>query len=118
MSAQTDEDRHSPRDGADEALFDPADYARDVAGVLAEAYPAGAVVHFDGEASEEGFLGAAGFAGRDDLQVLLHGSAGRMLHVARFDNLGKGASGAAIQNMNIALGLPETTGLALPGTDR
>ena len=31
--------------------------------------------------------------------------------VAAFDNLGKGASGAAVQNMNIMLGLPETTGL-------
>jgi N-acetyl-gamma-glutamyl-phosphate reductase len=31
--------------------------------------------------------------------------------VAVLDNLGKGASGAAVQNMNIMLGLPETTGL-------
>ena len=33
--------------------------------------------------------------------------------VSRFDNLGKGASGAAIQNMNLALGVPETTGLVV-----
>jgi N-acetyl-gamma-glutamyl-phosphate reductase len=33
--------------------------------------------------------------------------------IARFDNLGKGASGAAIQNLNIMCGLPETTGLRL-----
>jgi N-acetyl-gamma-glutamyl-phosphate reductase len=32
---------------------------------------------------------------------------------ARLDNLGKGASGAAVQNMNIMLGLPETTGMSL-----
>jgi N-acetyl-gamma-glutamyl-phosphate reductase len=31
---------------------------------------------------------------------------------ARFDNLGKGASGAAVQNMNLVLGVPEATGLA------
>ncbi|MER2139117.1 MAG: N-acetyl-gamma-glutamyl-phosphate reductase, partial [Succiniclasticum sp.] len=37
----------------------------------------------------------------------------RILLVSRFDNLGKGASGAAIQNMNIVLGLPETTGLEI-----
>ncbi|KPQ20641.1 MAG: N-acetyl-gamma-glutamyl-phosphate reductase ArgC, partial [Porphyrobacter sp. HL-46] len=33
--------------------------------------------------------------------------------IARLDNLGKGASGAAIQNLNIMCGLPETTGLRL-----
>ena len=36
-----------------------------------------------------------------------------MLLVSRFDNLGKGASGAAIQNMNILLGLDETAGLVI-----
>ena len=36
---------------------------------------------------------------------------GQVLVMARLDNLGKGASGAAVQNMNIALGLDETTGL-------
>ena len=37
----------------------------------------------------------------------------RMIAYARFDNLGKGASGAAIQNMNIILGLDEKTGLTV-----
>ena len=37
----------------------------------------------------------------------------RMLLIARFDNLGKGASGAAIQNMNILLGVDEATGLVV-----
>lgn len=87
----------------------------DVAAALAEVYPAGGVVHFDGEASEAGFMSAAAFAGRDDLQICIHGSDERLLLVSRFDNLGKGASGAAIQNMNIALGLPEKTGLTIPG---
>ena len=41
------------------------------------------------------------------------GNEDRILLVSRFDNLGKGASGAAIQNMNIVLGLPETTGLEI-----
>ena len=85
----------------------------DVAAALAEAYPQGGVVHFDGDASEGGFLSASAFAGRDDLSVTLHGDGDRLLLVSRFDNLGKGASGAAIQNMNVALGLPETEGLAL-----
>ena len=63
--------------------------------------------------SEEGFLSAAAFSGRDDLQISVHGNQERILLVSRFDNLGKGASGAAIQNMNIRLGLDESTGLTL-----
>ena len=60
---------------------------------------------------EEGFLSAGAMAGRDDLTVSVLGNEERILLVARFDNLGKGASGAAIQNMNLALGLEETTSL-------
>ena len=71
-----------------------------------------AVVHAD-DADEDGFLSAARFAGRDDAAVGVWGEAGRMTLVVRFDNLGKGASGAAIQNMNIALGLDECTGLVV-----
>jgi N-acetyl-gamma-glutamyl-phosphate reductase len=47
---------------------------------------------------------------RIDLHVLPHRS-GHVLLVAILDNLGKGASGAAIQNLNLMLGLPEATGL-------
>jgi hypothetical protein len=43
--------------------------------------------------------------------VFANDEAGQVLLVARLDNLGKGASGAAVQNMNIALGLDETAGL-------
>jgi N-acetyl-gamma-glutamyl-phosphate reductase len=45
------------------------------------------------------------------MQITVCGNEERFTLVARFDNLGKGASGAAIQNMNILLGLPEDTGL-------
>lgn len=69
------------------------------------------VVHYD--ACEEGFLAANAFSGRDDMQILVQGNAERILLIARFDNLGKGASGAAIQNMNILLGVDETTGLCV-----
>ena len=62
-------------------------------------------------ADEEGFLSACAMAGRDDLEISVWGNEDRMLLVSRFDNLGKGASGAAIQNMNLALGLDETEGL-------
>lgn len=52
-----------------------------------------------------------GMAGRDSLRIQLAGNDERVTLTAIFDNLGKGASGAAIQNMNILLGIPENTGL-------
>jgi N-acetyl-gamma-glutamyl-phosphate reductase len=42
---------------------------------------------------------------------MLFGNAERLLLVARYDNLGKGAAGAAVQNLNLMIGAPETTGL-------
>ena len=69
------------------------------------------LVHFSDSPDEDGFLSAGAMAGRDDMEVSVFGNAERMLLTARFDNLGKGASGAAIQNMNIVMGLDEKTGL-------
>jgi len=54
-------------------------------------------------------------AGRDDMRISVAGNDDRILLIAAFDNLGKGASGAAIQNMNLLMGVPETTGLVLGG---
>ena len=65
----------------------------------------------DPAAAEGGFLSSAGLSGRDTLEVSAYGNGERVVLVARFDNLGKGASGAAIQNMNIVLGVAEATGL-------
>ena len=83
----------------------------DVRRVYREYYAAGGLVRFADDPSEEGFLSSAKLSGRDGLEVSVYGNAERILLVSRFDNLGKGASGAAIQNMNIALGAPETAGL-------
>ena len=47
------------------------------------------------------------------MEISVHGNGREILLTARFDNLGKGASGAAVQCMNLALGLPEETGLNL-----
>ena len=47
------------------------------------------------------------------MEVAVFGNAERMLLVSRFDNLGKGASGAAVQCINLMLGADETTGLVL-----
>ncbi|HWS41953.1 MAG TPA: N-acetyl-gamma-glutamyl-phosphate reductase [Pseudoflavonifractor sp.] len=60
-----------------------------------------------------GFLGANNLAGKDTLQLFVNGNGEQAVLTARLDNLGKGASGAAVQNMNLMLGLDETTGLAL-----
>lgn len=65
----------------------------------------------DPSADEGGFLSSAALSGRDDMEVSVFGNAERLLLVARFDNLGKGASGAAIQNMNLVLGCAEGEGL-------
>lgn len=51
--------------------------------------------------------------GRDDMEIFISGTDGRYLLCVRFDNLGKGASGAAIQCLNIMCGLPEETGLTI-----
>ena len=65
----------------------------------------------DPAAAEGGFLSSAGLSGRDDMELSVYGSSERALLVSRFDNLGKGASGAAIENMNLVLGMSAATGL-------
>lgn len=59
----------------------------------------------------DGFIGANGLVGTNEMELFVNGGGERILLTATFDNLGKGASGAAIQNMNIALGLDERLGL-------
>ena len=59
------------------------------------------------------FLNANKLSNMDGMIVSVTGNDERMVVHAIFDNLGKGASGAAVQCMNIALGLPEETGLSL-----
>ncbi len=84
--------------------------SEDIAKVYKEYYKSG-LVNFAEAADEGGFVSAGAFSGRDDMQVSVMGNADRILLVSRFDNLGKGASGAAIQNMNILMGADEKTGL-------
>lgn len=59
----------------------------------------------------QGMIGSNNFAGRDDMEIEINGNKDRILITSRFDNLGKGASGAAVQCLNIALGIDEKTGL-------
>lgn len=60
---------------------------------------------------ESGFIAANTLLETNALEILVNGNEERVLLTARLDNLGKGASGAAIQNMNIALGLDEGVSL-------
>lgn len=76
-------------------------------------YYAEGLVRYDDTPDADGLLSAAAYSGRDDMQVSVHGNDDRILLISRFDNLGKGASGAAIQNMNILLGIDEATGLSV-----
>lgn len=76
-----------------------------------KSYYTGIFIKYRENADESGFLSAAAFSGRDDMEISVFGNENRIMLVSRFDNLGKGASGAAIQNMNIVLGIDETTGL-------
>lgn len=69
------------------------------------------LVHYDENADESGLIAANTVSGRDDMQITVSGNDERILLISRFDNLGKGASGAAIQNMNILLGIDEAFGL-------
>ncbi len=62
---------------------------------------------------EEGFLYGDEWAKRDDVMITIYGSEESPMVAASLDNLGKGASGAAVQCMNIMLGLPENTGLRI-----
>lgn len=64
-------------------------------------------------ALDDGFISTSGLSGCDNMEIFVGGTVERVSIVARFDNLGKGASGAAIQAMNIMMGIDETTGLVL-----
>jgi N-acetyl-gamma-glutamyl-phosphate reductase len=67
---------------------------------------------------KDGFLTFADCIGTNNLEIFVFGNEDRILLAARYDNLGKGAAGTAIQNMNIMLGLPEETGLEAPALYR
>ncbi len=84
----------------------------DIRALYRETY-SGGLVRYSEDDAEGAFLSAGAFAGRDDMEVRVSGNDDRILLVARYDNLGKGASGAAIQNMNILLGCDEAEGLVV-----
>jgi len=73
----------------------------------------GPIVTYVDDMDQEGFISAHTMAGKDGMQIGVFGNEERILLCAVYDNLGKGASGAAIQCMNMVLGIDKTTGLVL-----
>ncbi|MGM9974122.1 MAG: N-acetyl-gamma-glutamyl-phosphate reductase [Clostridiaceae bacterium] len=60
-----------------------------------------------------GFIGANTLSGKDTMEIIIEGNDERLIIVSRLDNLGKGASGAAMECMNIILGLKPEEGLII-----
>ncbi len=74
---------------------------------------AGPVVCYREEIADNGFLAANQMRGKDSMLIGVAGNEDRILLTAVYDNLGKGASGAAVQCLNLMCGLEETAGLQL-----
>lgn len=73
----------------------------------------GPVVKYVDGGDEAGFLSAAALSGKDSMEISVYGNEERILLTARYDNLGKGASGAAVECMNIVMGAEPQRGLEL-----
>lgn len=71
------------------------------------------VEEYGAESAVNGFLAGNAKSGWDGLSIYITGNEERLVAHAQFDNLGKGASGAAIQCMNLMMGKEETYGLVL-----
>lgn len=71
------------------------------------------VVKYKEEFDEGGFVSANSLTGKDSMEISVSGNEDRILLISRYDNLGKGASGAAVECMNIVMGVDKTTGLEL-----
>ena len=69
------------------------------------------LVHVREGEPESGFIYSDTMAKRSDVEIMVYGNDERPVVCARYDNLGKGAAGTAIQNMNIMLGFDEALGL-------
>ena len=80
---------------------------------LASHYEGQKIVSVAPLGGDESVIYASTLAGKDSMRLIVTGHEHQTMVTALFDNLGKGASGAAIQNMNIMLGIDEATGLEL-----
>lgn len=83
----------------------------DIREVLRQHYAGEKLVTVKDEAPSDGFMYSNPMSGSNGMQLYVTGNPERILLMASYDNLGKGASGAAVQNLNIVLGTEETKGL-------
>lgn len=87
--------------------------AQQIHAELTEYYKGKALVSVAPFGGEDAMTAANKMAGKDSLKLIVCGHEEQTIVTALFDNLGKGASGAAVQNMNLMLGFDETEGLVL-----
>ncbi|MBQ7906567.1 MAG: N-acetyl-gamma-glutamyl-phosphate reductase [Clostridia bacterium] len=73
----------------------------------------GPIVSYAEAGDEGGFLSAGRLSGKDSMQIEAYGNEDRIILVSRYDNLGKGASGAAVECLNIVLGTDKTKTLEI-----
>lgn len=86
--------------------------ANDIKEVYRNLYNSKIVKYYD-SIDEEGFISASKIDDKDNMEITVAGNDERILLISRFNNLGKGASGAAVECMNIKLGVEKETGLDL-----
>ena len=86
--------------------------AEEIKAVYREKYNTEFVQYVD-KIDEDGLLSGLALSGKDSMRVTVAGNEDRILLIAAYDNLGKGASGAAIECMNMAIGAERTKGLIL-----
>jgi N-acetyl-gamma-glutamyl-phosphate reductase len=86
--------------------------AADIRAIYRERYQ-GPLVRYEEAMDENGFMAAGALSGKDTMQITVSGNDDRILLIARYDNLGKGASGAAIECFNLVTGADPVTGLVL-----
>ena len=84
----------------------------DIKAVYKERY-ASDLVAYAPSVDDNGFLSGLALSGKDSMKITVAGNNERILLIAAYDNLGKGASGAAIECMNLVIGAPRTKGLVL-----
>lgn len=71
------------------------------------------IISYNEANDESGFLSATRLGGKDSMSIEAYGNDDRIILVARYDNLGKGASGAAVECLNIKLGCEKTKTLEI-----
>ena len=84
----------------------------DVKAVLKQKYN-GEIVSYVESVDEDGFISGLALSGKDSMKITVCGNAERILLIAAYDNLGKGASGAAVECMNMVIGADTKAGLIL-----